>query len=351
MTPTRKLDRVGVFFMLFKNRWYRTYFELVDAFRSSQCPLCHLLSQKGSALIATLLASYKERKRPKIQLKALCIMHRGMVKEAAADDPSFLVLLKTLVKSSLSDLGRSSEGPTPRWRRWLRPPPIGCPLCGQLSSEERVLCRALIHFLADVEFWKGLQRAPLLCLDHLDKCLTIQDRSKGLERLLNDQSEKLNNLLDDFIRFEATGMNEECKSTALDWFADFTTPLASGVKAAVFSVADGTPRELLSATHDEDSYDDGHDQEEPLFENEKLSRKVRDLLDRLNDVESRAASLHYRVAELTDVNKRLELAYTGASTQANGLKQLVQDLRGEIKRLEDGNTENRSKAASRNLVN
>ena len=337
MTPTRTLDRVGVFFMFFKNRWYRTYFELLDAFRHIRCPLCHLLAQRESVMIATLLASHKGQQGRKIPLKALCIVHRGMVKEAAADDPSFLVTLKTLVKSSLWDLGRSSEGPMPRWRCWLRPPPIGCPLCGELSSEESVLCRALIYFLADVEFWKGLQRAPLLCLDHLDRCLTIQDRSKGLERLVADQSAKLNNLLDDLIRFEATGTHEECKSTALDWLVDWPTPLVSGAKGAVFPLADGTPKELFSPTHDEDSYDDSHDKERVLFENEKLRRKVRDLLDRLNDVESRAASLHYRVSELTDINKRLELAYTGASTQANGLKQLVQDLRGEIKRLEDGN--------------
>jgi Family of unknown function (DUF6062) len=329
--------------MLFKNCWYRTYFELVDAFRSARCPLCHLLSHKESALIEDLLASYKERKRRKIQLKALCIVHRGMVKEAAADDPSFLVMLKTLVKSSLWDLGRSSEGPTPRWRQWLRPSRVECPLCREYLSEEKAFCRALIHFLDDTDFWKGLQRAPLLCLNHLEKCSTVQNRSKGFERLLEDQSEKLNNLLDDLIRFEATGTNEECKSTVLDWFADFTTPLAGDAEAAVFSVEKGTPKELPSAMHDEDSYDDDHDPERVLFENEKLNRKVRDLLDRLNDVESRAASLHYRVAELTDINKRLELAYTGASTQANGLTQLVQDLRGEIKRLEKGKAENHSK--------
>jgi hypothetical protein len=335
--------------MLFQNRWYRTYFELVDAFRTARCPLCHLVSQKESAMIENLLASYKERRKRKIQLRTLCVVHKGRIKEAGADDPSFLGMLKTLVKSSLLDLARSSQGPTPRWRQWFRPSRVECPLCRELSSEEKAFCRALIHFLDDTDFWKGLQRAPLLCLNHLEKCLTVQNRSKGFERLLEDQSAKLNNLLDGLIRFEATGTNEECKSTALDWFADFTTPLASGVKAEVFSVADGTPRELLSATHDEDSYDDGHDQEEPLFENEKLSRKVRDLLDRLNDVESWAASLHYRVSELTDTNKRLELAYTGASTQANGLKQLVQDLRGEIKRLEDGRAEKPLKSSIMNF--
>jgi phage shock protein A len=51
----------------------------------------------------------------------------------------------------------------------------------------------------------------------------------------------------------------------------------------------------------------------------------------LNEVETRAASLHYRCAELNETNKRLEMGYTGASTQARGLAKLVQDLRTEIK--------------------
>ena len=79
--------------------------------------------------------------------------------------------------------------------------------------------------------------------------------------------------------------------------------------------------------------------EQLLFENEKLRRQVRELLDRLNELETRAASLHYRVTQLSDDNKRLEMGYTGANTQADGLKQLVRDLRQEIEHMKNGSTE------------
>jgi hypothetical protein len=273
-------------------------------------------------------------------------VHKRKIKNALADDSSFLVMLKTAIKVSLREVADPHQGPTLAWSRWFRSSSVECPLCRQLLFEEKALCRALIQFLDDTDFWKGLQKAPLLCLDHLEKCLAMPNKSKGFERLLDDQSAKLNELLDDLIRFEATGTNEECKITALYWLADFVGPSVTAGELAVFSGENGMLTEPLSEVRAGAFAANSPDQEGLLFENEKLRRKSQDLIDRLNEVESRAASLHYRVAELSETNKRLEMAYTGASTQANGLKELVQVLRAEIKRLEEGNTEGRAKAVS-----
>lgn len=325
---------------LFRNRRYRIYFELVDAFHGSRCPLCFLLSNKERTIITALLESQSPRKRNRVQLNALCLAHKGRVKEAAADDNSLLVMLKLLLKMSLADLAHPPPAPAPRWRQWFHPCSVECPLCRELLSEEKGLCRALVYFLDDTDFWKGLQKAPLLCVDHLGKSLTLQDRSKGFGRLLQVQSGKLTNLLDDLVRFEFTGTNEKCKFTALDWLADFAGPsvtVTSGAK-------DRLTAPLVEANTPEIC--DDLDKEGLFFENEKLRRKVRDLLDRLNEVETRAASLHYQVAKLSEDNKRLEMGYTGANTQARGLEVLVRELRGEIAQLKNGGAERTIKAAS-----
>jgi hypothetical protein len=348
MTPTRNLNRVGVFFMiihLFRNRWYRIYFQLSDAFDKERCSLCCLLSQKERAIITSLLASYNPRKRRGIPLKGLCALHRSRIKEALANDPSFLTVLKKVLDASLRELAHPPKAPPPAWQRWLHAPLVRCPICRPLLREEKNLCRGLIQFLDDVEFWKGFQRAPLLCLEHLEKCLVITGKGKGFERLLNDQSAKLNNLLNELVRFEVTGTHEESKLTALNWLADFAGIAANG-EGLVVSTEDKLSNDLFSEQHADEPAVDGHDPEELSFENEKLRRKVRDLVQRLNEVETRAASLHYRCAELNETNKRLEMGYTGASTQARGLAKLVQDLRAEIKRLEEGQIESRAKAVS-----
>ena len=135
--------------------------------------------------------------------------------------------------------------------------------------------------------------------------------------------------------------------TFLDWLADFgVAPCASVGRVVVSSDEDSIPTELLSKEHDDGSAGDGCDQEDLLFEKEKLDRKVRVLTERLSELETRAASLQYRVATLSEDNKRLEMGYTGASTQARGLEKLVRDLTAEIKVLKEGNAGQRPKAAS-----
>jgi hypothetical protein len=113
----------------------------------------------------------------------------------------------------------------------------------------------------------------------------------------------------------------------LGWLADFIgTPKYDG--RIVVSSPDKIPRVFLAEP--QEPIGEPRDPEELLFENERLRRKVDDLIQRLNRLETRAASLHYRVTVLSEDNKRLEMGYTGASTQARGLEKLVRDLRAEV---------------------
>jgi hypothetical protein len=307
--------------------------------------LCSVLSQKEGTITKSLLASYNPRKRRGIPLKALCGLHRSRVKEILAVDRSFLTALKKVLTGSLRDLAHPRKGPPPTWKRWLHGPFVGCPLCRPLLWEERNLCISLIQFLDDVEFWKGFQRAPLLCLEHLEKCLAMAGKGKGFERLLSDQSAKLNHLLNELVRYEATGTHEESKITALNWLADFTgVPANDG--GFIVSTEDHGSDELLPDQPSHGPAIEGRGSEEVLFENAKLRRKVGDLIQQLNEVETRAASLHYRCGELSETNKRLEMGFTGASAQARGLEKLVRDLRDQIKKLQEGYTENSTRAAS-----
>ena len=105
------------------------------------------------------------------------------------------------------------------------------------------------------------------------------------------------------------------------------------------------PDALPEKSSQSGSEDPSFYREELLFENEKLRRQLRDLIDRLGELESRASSLHYRVVRLSEDNKRLEMGYTGANTQADGLKQLVRDLRQEIQQMKNG-AETKTKTAT-----
>ncbi len=195
--------------------------------------------------MTTLLASHNPTNRRRIFLKALCALHRSRIKEALSNDPSFLAMLKRMLGVSLRELARPSKAPAATWKIRLRAFIAGCPICGPLSGKEKNLCRALIQFLDDVEFWKAFQRAPLLCLNHLEKCLAMAGTGRGFQRLLDDQNTKLNNLLNELVRFEATGTYEESKVTALNWLADFAWTPASDAGLMV-STENNRSKELLS---------------------------------------------------------------------------------------------------------
>ena len=325
---------------LFQNGWYRIYFQLVDSFNQPRCPLCALLAQNEQELINALLHGPEQRIKPWTLVKTLCVFHRSQLTKAA-DDSRLLPMLKTAINDSLGKLAHPPKRPPSRWSRWLHRFRGGW--CGRLLAYEHILCRALVRLLDDGEFWKEFQRAPLLCLDHLEKSLRFASNERGFERLLKDQSAKLNELLNDLIRFEATGNDKESRSIALDWLADFIGPSICGGEIAVSS-PNNMPREFLAEP--QEATGKGHDPEELLFKNEKLRRKVEDLVQRLNHLETRAAALHYRVTVLSEENKRLEMGYTGASTQARGLEKLVRDLRAEVAMLKEGNAAQRAKAAS-----
>jgi hypothetical protein len=262
----------------------------------------------------------------------------GAITEATA-----LPLIKAAVGNALRRVSHTFE-PSSKWSGWLSRHGTACLLCTQVFSEENILCRALLCFLEDADFGKAFQRAPLLCLDHLQKCLAMVGKRSGFERLLDDQRAKLNGLLNDLIHFEATGKNPESWSTALEWWAGSVGPALSAAGSDV-AESETTAAAASEVDFDEVTLSD-HDAEKLVFENEKLKRKARDLLDRLNELEGRAASLQYRVATLSEDNKRLELGYTGASTQARGLEKLVRDLTAEIRRLKGGNAGSRGRAAS-----
>lgn len=325
----------------FQNRGYQIYLALLDSLRHQGCPLCDLLETKERGLVTGFVGSVCQREKKATLLLQLCSLHRIRAKEILGRSPEAIDPLKRIVSEEIREIANHSKAPPSLWRRDRRDLSGGCPLCQQVQSQERICCRAVVYFLGEMDFWKEFQLAPLLCLDHLRKCVAIKNSDSGLLRLLQDQTSKLNVLLGDLIHLEATGKRQESKSEALEWLADSTAA------ALVSSPARPHPdqdEDLTGLFSDFDGIQpsDGQafDPEALRFENEKLKRKVHNLTALLGKAETRAASLHYRVAELSEVNKRLEMGYTGANALANGLEKVVKELKEKVRELKRENPVN-----------
>lgn len=332
---------------LFKNRGYQIYFELLDSFQGQGCPLCDLLSKKEQAAISRFVGPICQGEKRAVSLLELCPSHRIRAREILGDGSEAAAHLKKIVAEELRVIADCVERPQrPIWRRGQKRLLQECPLCHELLSQDRVFCKALVHCLDEMDFWKRFQSAPLLCRDHLRRCTAPTNDGQGFTRLVEDQRVKLNVLLDDLIRFTATGGNAESKKEALEWLADPKGP-ALTISPSTPSGRNEDLTELSLDAEDMRSMEEKNADPEALrFENEKLKKKIEDLTNWLGKVETRAASLHYRVAELSEVNKRLEMGYTGANALANGLEKMVQNLKEEIKKLKDGSLVNSSKQGS-----
>lgn len=298
--------------------------------------MCDLLLGKEQESATRFVGHRCQGAENATSLLELCSLHRAKIKEILRSDPLAVGPLKRAVSQMLRQLGSYPKASRSLWKRRPRSRFSGCPLCWALRSEEEILCKSLIHFLDEMDFWKQLQLGPVLCASHLEKCLALGNGAKGFSRLLRDQAAKLDNLMDDLVRLEATGRNEKCKSNALEWLADSKASTLETRLAQMPAGYDKTQTDLFPDPNNTPS-SVGKDQEAErlLFENEKVRRKVEDLTQLLGKAESRAASLHYRVAELSEANKILEMNCTGANTLANGLEKMVKNLRQEIETLKE----------------
>lgn len=276
-----------------------------------------------------------ERKKSGDFLLNSCSLHKLKAKEILRAEPSAVRPLKEIVRHGIElaqGLAETKKGFL--WKRAWRRPFRECPLCHALRSEEKLYVSALIHFMDEVHFWKEFHSARLLCQDHLQKCIARGKGRKGLVRLLDDQRVKLNLLLDELVRMEATGTGGQSRVDALELLAD-SKALSLDVEApgAFSGQEDEVQAEIFPQADPSGPGDGSADLQALRFENEKLKRQVRDLTELLGRMHSRAASLHYRLAEVTEANKRLEMGYTGANTLASGLEKMVRDLRQEVERL------------------
>lgn len=320
--------------VFFRNRSYQIHFELLDSFRHQGCPLCDLLETKDQELVGGFVGSVYQGEKRAILLLQLCSPHRISAKGVLNRNPEAIDPIKKIVSEGIKEITSHSKASRSLWRRDRGDLSGGCPLCQKGQSQERAYCRAMVHFLGEMDFWKEFQLAPLLCLDHQRKCMAIGNSQSGLLRLLQDQASKLNVLLGDLIDLEATGRHQESKSEALEWLADSKAAALDISLARPHPDQDAIPIGLPSGSDGAQPSDGQALNPEALrFENEKLKRKIDNLTALLGKAETRAASLHYRVAELSEANKILEMNCTGANAFANGLEKVVQNLKEEIKRL------------------
>ena len=307
-----------------------TYFQLLDTFKEAGCPVCSIVERGALKGLDSLM--YEQVNDPitrerLVESHGFCNWHAWMLPRVPNSALGAAVIYRHLLDNTLDRLratlrvvgsgtpnssvrdrlfGARSEPPT--FLDW-RHKKATCSLCKTVLRAERDILTTVLDFIGEPEFSEAFGRSGGLCLPHLTLALEMGRDHPNLFPLLNSHRERWEILLwelDEFARKfdyryadEAKGREGTSWIRALESFvgrAGLFGPERGRVTVSALPAA--TPTEHTQGS--EQGCEGGLESIGHLrFENEKLKRRVDDLLaQREGDRQARLA-LEFEVCTLT----------------------------------------------------
>jgi len=317
-----------------------TYFQLIDAFQEPGCPVCSIVEQGALKALDGLL--YEQVNDPitrerLVESHGFCNWHAWMLPRVPNSALGAAVIYRHLLQNTLDHLqatpqvagsgapnstlrdrlfgARSEPPPFLTWRRKKAP----CYLCKMSRHSERDTLTAVLNFIGEPEFSEAFGRSAGLCLPHLTRALEMGRDRPDLVPLLNAHRARWEDLrceLDEFVRKfdyryadEARGREGNSWSRALDLFVGRAGVFGpdrgkAASEAPAPPVAGPTDRRGRS---EEGSERDAEPIEQLRFENDKLKRRIEDLLaEREEDRQARLA-LEFQTLKLASDLKAVRM--------------------------------------------
>ncbi|GBD93182.1 hypothetical protein BMS3Abin05_00765 [bacterium BMS3Abin05] len=177
------------------------YFDLEEACKSHQCPVCLLLGKREKRYIDSIF--YENVNDPGLRNKfrragGLCKSHTKLFLEIG-DMLGLTIIAKDLLLQFIEN-PKAAAGAAE------------CPLCLDYRESERRMIRAFARDLTIEEFWKALDKSVGLCREHFRAILEILSSKTLQTRLIAFEKEKLQTQLvhlNSFIRKNDYRFQEE----------------------------------------------------------------------------------------------------------------------------------------------
>jgi hypothetical protein len=343
-----------------------TYFQLLDAFKEPDCPVCTRLEQGALKALDGLM--YEQVNDPftrdrLVESHGFCNWHAWMLPSIHNSALGVALIYKHLLQETLEHLEAASREVQPRgrWQRlWERvtgsreePLPIlawrskktRCYLCTFARRSEQDDLKTILDFLGEQQFAEAFTRSAGLCLPHLYAAMAVGRDHPNLPMLLTMQEKRWQALLWELEEFarkfdyryadEARGRESSSWHRALDAFVG---------RVSVFGPERGEPRaykapqsltpgpapaegEPVRAVDAEQRAE----MESVRFENEKLRRRIEELLAQQSDNHRTRLTLEFQVLKLTADMKAMavDLAAAQGKPASPGATPGADDLGGQ----------------------
>ena len=319
---------------------FLTYFQLLDAFTEPGCPVCSIVEHGALKALDGLL--YEQVNDPVTRKRlaeshGFCNWHAWMLPRTPGSALGAALIYRHLLQNTLDRLpaprqaadsdkpsstlrnrvlgGRATPPAFLVWRRTKSP----CLLCTMAQRVERDALAAVLDFVSEPEFSEAFARSAGLCLPHLSLSLEMGAEHPNHALLLGTHRARWEDLrweLDEFVRKfdyryadEARGREGTSWSRALAMFVG---------RAGVFGpdrgrAAPEAPAPLDVAPDDgargadQASEDDPPSVEQLRFENERLKRRIGDLLAQREEDRQARLALEFQACALTSELKAVRL--------------------------------------------
>jgi len=336
------------------------FFRLIDACQGAGCPVCRCLAADTRHYLDTLLYERVNDPETRARLHAswgFCNWHAGMLRETS--DPAFgsailcedllRVLMRRFERSARRDAARG-PGPWQRVRALFGRPRIPaivqvhrrrapCPACARLAEAEERYVDIVLRFGQDPQFERAYRKSQGLCVPHALCALDLEAGGAAAHELLTRTLPKWAELRRDLAGFvgkhdyrnrepytEAEGgAYLRAIETLTGTPGLFPNDLRRGMRPTLRRPARITlPAQQESAKAN------------AAFEHAKLELRIKELTEQLGEASSRAAALHYRLAQVAEDRNTLELNLSGERAANQLADRAIVELRAELERLRAG---------------
>jgi hypothetical protein len=316
-----------------------TYFQLLDAMKEPGCPVCSMVERGARKALDGLM--YEQVNDPTTRERlaeshGFCNWHAWMLPRIPNSALGAAMIYRHLLDHALDQLRSTLQSPAtlapnsalherffgtrsdrPVFLTWRRKK-AACYLCRMSRQSERDTLNTVLDFIGEPEFAEAFQGSAGLCLPHLTRALELGNDRPDATPLLSAHRERWEDLrweLDEFVRKfdyryadEARGREGSSWSRALELFAGREGLFGPDRGRAGSEIP--PPATTEPAETDQSAAESACEAEptEPLrFENEKLKRRVEDLLIQRDEERRARLVLEFQMAKLASDLKAARL--------------------------------------------
>jgi len=312
-----------------------TYFKLIDALKTEFCPICFMVNKSSWDYFDSFLyegvndPQLRERLR---KAKGYCRTHAWQLSQCG-DAFGTAIIYHDLVQQLIEDISLLDKKRSKKKEKFSlgflkeqhnlagdKAKNSGCPVCAHLADMEEAYLGLMVKYLNEPDFVNIYRNSIGLCYPHFKIALHLEPDQNALTILFEKENAIIATLQAELAEFIRKHDYRYTKEQFTDGERTAWLRTISHFVGMDWTAFKAHPRIKEKAEQLQLKI------EQLLRVNERQQKE----LIRLKSIESKAASLHYRVAQQGKTIQTQEMNIAGLRSERDHLLQLLKELRETV---------------------